>query len=394
MMTHKKMFERTQRIAPRKHLSSFGGDFTDWLIQRTLPSLIKNMRHIPLILYRTPPSLQYGTKHNIYINKIRESIRSSHLNVFLRLESFFKSFQISFQNNVISESRVDSVYMNSSTKLSFLQLFNNFFSKQVADQTVPQSLNFISDISNTATPSSYSLGIEKEGLRKKDLASLSNRANNYHQYTGINIAKKNVIKNIIDNICKIHSSYSQGLNADNIHELLFKKNFLSQRHKVSRPVNETEEEYPNRGIDLFARKRTPLALRDPARFIERFKHLKKANLETGWLELNASGGSRLKKIDPQIMEGNMALKALRRLKRPADYQPPYLFPPEMKLAMPQTSEQSNQNNNFNKINKELMPPPPPPQSASSTELDISKITDKVYDEIQRKIRISRERRGL
>lgn len=75
-----------------------------------------------------------------------------------------------------------------------------------------------------------------------------------------------------------------------------------------------------------------------------------------------------------------------------DFSSPYAFPPEMELAKPP------QMNALTAVKNSLPAPAPPAPlprpNVSLQDLDIQKLTNRVYDEFERKLRSEKERRGL
>ena len=393
MITNKNTFNPTRYLSPRSPLRSIKHDFTDWLILRTLPTISKNMRQIPLILFRMPHELRHQSQKKILTKKNTAITWSPIINLSLQFESFLNFFQTGLQNYSERKSHIDSIPSGSWGKFSFLGFFNTFLPERATNRIVPLSLNVFKVFPYFPKQRAFRPGSEKREDGNTDDKFVFNRVTRHHHHAGMKIVKNHFIGNMIENKYK---AYSTNIEAPAVHNIIIsflEKNSSKQFGSPLMLVNATGvSETVDRSSDSYIGRNNPLAIRNHAGVFETFHHFKKNILSSAKQYFVGSGRSGAVSRDGIIPNGEMLLRTSTPSKSSADHQSPYLFPPEMKLAMPLIS--NGQLDDNHKIDRKPDPLPSQQQLPSEMDIDMSKLTDKVYDEIKRKIRISRERRGL
>jgi len=78
----------------------------------------------------------------------------------------------------------------------------------------------------------------------------------------------------------------------------------------------------------------------------------------------------------------------------ADFSSPYQAPPQMQLAKTPTPTAQDFAHVIKEIETRVTASQPQATAVSTPTLDINQLTNQVYQEIERKVRIERERRGL
>jgi hypothetical protein len=78
----------------------------------------------------------------------------------------------------------------------------------------------------------------------------------------------------------------------------------------------------------------------------------------------------------------------------ADFSSPYQAPPQMQLAKAPTPTAQDFAHVIKEIETRVTASQPQATAVSTPTLDLNQLTNQVYQEIERKVRIERERRGL
>lgn len=421
----------------RRPLRSIDTGFADWLIQRTSFSTSMNLKRIPLVFFRKPNGLS-GPVYQIAVKKNIQTILHPLIRVTVQLDAFYKSFQIYVQHLVKGGSHVDSILMHSTNWLSLSALFKNLHTEQSTKQKIQTRLYPFHGIPYSDKKNSPGLEIKQEGSGKIQSTAFLGRLESYFRQARLKLGSRLASHNMKNGLLAYESTILRTFAADKIRGLFLKQNdpmiafegvdspdrsrglVLKQNdstiafERVDPPdrnrklvlkhnnpysefewVNATEKpECNGRAARAFNGRNIFYAFRDPEKIFRRVKCLKEMSLKIVQSDSKALGGTRLRWHDPEAATGKMILKAPTRTKEAVDLQSPFRFPPEMKLAIPSIPETPVHDNRLKKIENELKAPASSRQATPAVELDINKITDKVFDEIQRKIRISRERRGL